>query len=67
MNKEFIKKIRTEKLLTQKEFAQMVGVSLFAVRMWEQGKRSPSLRHQRKILEFCKKHNINFDSMIGGK
>lgn len=52
MNKEFIKKIRTEKLLTQKEFAQRVGVSLFAVRMWEQGKRSPSLRHQRKIQEF---------------
>ena len=63
MDKEFIKKIRTEKLLTQKEFAQRVGVSLFAVRMWEQGKRNPSLRHQRKILDFCKKHEIDIEKI----
>lgn len=56
-----IKAIRETALLTQKEFAEELGVSLSCVTKWEMEVRKPSFRQQRKILEFAKKHNIEID------
>lgn len=53
-----IKEIRVKALLTQEEFAEEIGVSISAVRKWEIGERCPSLKQQRKLLEFCKKRKI---------
>ena len=49
---EFIKKLRTENHLTQKEFADKYGVTYQAVSKWENGKNLPdmSLIKQMKIL-----------------
>ena len=49
-----IKEIRQKALLTQKEFADVLGVSVGIVQRWEKG-FEPSFRYKRKILEFCKK------------
>ena len=54
-----IKSIRTKVYLTQERFAQQLGVHINTVRAWEQGLRKPSLTQQGKIVDFCKKNNIN--------
>ena len=36
-----VKEIRKKLCLTQREFAEKIGVSLFSVRNWEQGIYSP--------------------------
>ena len=39
-------------------FAKQIGVSISAVRTWEQGVSNPSLKAQKKIVDFCKKNGI---------
>ena len=34
-------------------------MSLSTVQKWEWGLINPSFKHQRKILEFCKNHEID--------
>lgn len=46
-----IETARKKMLLTQKEFADLIGVSQTIVSMWETGRSSPSLSNKRKILE----------------
>lgn len=53
-----IKRIRTEAFLTQGEFAKEMGVHLETVRAWEHGRFNPSLKAQKKIVDFCKKNGI---------
>lgn len=53
-----IKEIREKTLLTQREFAKELNISLGIVQRWEQNKNEPSLRYKRKIIEFCKSKNI---------
>lgn len=52
--------IRTDAMLTQKEFATALGVSLGAVQSWEQETAGISLRYARKIVEFCKAKHIKY-------
>lgn len=52
------KKIRISAFMTQKEFAKALGVSYGTVRGWEQGTFNPSLKAQKKIVDFCKKNGI---------
>lgn len=52
------KKIRISAFMTQKEFAKALGVSYGTVRGWEQGTFKPSLKAQKKIVDFCKKNGI---------
>lgn len=53
-----IKEIRKKAMLTQREFAKVLGVSLGIVQKWEQKNVEPSLRYKRKIVEFCKENKI---------
>lgn len=53
-----IKNIRKKALMTQTEFAKAIGVSLCAVQCWEQEVNKPSFKNLRKIVDFCKKRNI---------
>lgn len=52
------KKIRISAFMTQIEFATAIGVSANTVRAWEQGLFKPSLKAQKKIVEFCRKNGI---------
>ena len=53
-----IKEIRRKALMTQTEFAKAIEVSLCAVQCWEQEVNKPSFKNLRKIIDFCKKRNI---------
>lgn len=65
MDKTIIKKIRLTAMLTQQEFADAIGVGIATVQRWEWGNGTPSLRHQRKIVEFCKLNGIDIDKLKG--
>ena len=42
MTPDQVKEARNLKGLTQEQFAELIGVSVFAVRKWEQGQRKPN-------------------------
>lgn len=57
-----LKKIRKQCLLSQKDFADAIGVSFSTVNRWENGKTVPNFKDLKKISEYCQKHGIPFDN-----
>lgn len=55
-------KLRVEKRLTQKEFAQSIGASGSTVSYWEQGIRIPTVETIQMLCEFF---NVNADYLLG--
>ena len=51
-------------ILTQEEFAKELNISMMTIYRWESGKNEPSYIAQRKIMSFCKKHNIDIEGLI---
>ena len=56
-----IKKLRKKLLLTQNEFAELLGVKLVTVSRWESGKFEPTMRVKRKLRELFEKNNIEIE------
>ena len=56
-----IKKLRKKLLLTQSEFAELLGVKLVTVSRWESGKFEPTMRAKRKLKELFEKNNIEIE------
>lgn len=56
-----IKKLRKKLLLTQNEFAELLGVTLVTVSRWESGKFEPTMRVKRKLRELFEKNNIEIE------
>lgn len=61
---EFIKNIRVSNNLTQKEFADLFGVTYQAVSKWENGKNLPDINILRDI---CNKYSVSLDEVLGDK
>ena len=59
----FIKSLRLEKNLTQKEFADTLGVTYQAVSKWENGKNVPDIGTMKLISE---KFDVNIDEILNG-
>lgn len=57
---EEIKKLRLKLMLSQTEFAKLIGVTFESVNRYENGRSRPTFRVQRKINELNKK-------VLGGK
>ena len=57
--RELTKELRDKLILTQQEFAKLLGVSFASVNRWENGKFEPSIKVKRKIVKLCKENNIN--------
>ena len=55
-----VKKIRTKLFMTQEELSKELGVHISTIKSWELNISVPSLRNQRKIVELCKKNNIDW-------
>jgi DNA-binding XRE family transcriptional regulator len=53
-----IKKLREKLILTQTEFAEILGVSFTTVSRWEKGIHVPTIKVKRKIVELCKINKI---------
>lgn len=68
MNQEeigkFIKQIRLDNNLTQKELADKLGVTYQAVSKWENGKNVPDIQTLQNI---SKEFNTNIDEILNGK
>ena len=52
---EEIKKLRTKMMLSQTEFAKLLGVTFESVNRYENGRSRPTFRVQRKLMEHYKK------------
>ena len=55
-----LKRIRQQSLLSQKDFADAIGVSFSTVNRWENGKNIPNFKDLKKISEYCYTQNIPF-------
>lgn len=60
---QFIKSLRKENKLTQKELADKYGVTYQAVSKWENGKNIPDIAI---LKELSKDFNINIDELLEG-
>ena len=47
--KEYLKKCRTEKHMTQNDVARRLGYEAYVISNWEQGRSEPSLNDLRKL------------------
>ena len=61
---QFIRKIRQDNKLTQKELADKLGVTYQAVSKWENGKNVPDIAI---LKEMSKMFNINIDEILDGE
>ncbi|MCI6237951.1 MAG: helix-turn-helix domain-containing protein [Lachnospiraceae bacterium] len=58
---ESIKEVRYKCLLSQKDFADAIGVAFSTVNRWENGKTVPNYRALKKISEYCRRQGISFN------
>ena len=58
---EAIKKLRSKLILSQTEFAELLGVSFDTVNRWESGKYTPTIKLKRKLAPYFEKYNIEID------
>lgn len=56
-----IKMIRHKCLMSQKDFADALGVSFATVNRWESGKSKPNFKTMKLIDTFCEAQGIDFD------
>lgn len=56
-----IKKLRDKLILSQTEFAKILGVSFTTVSRWEKGVHAPTIKVKRKIVELCKTNHIEME------
>ena len=61
---KFIKKLRKENNLTQKDLADKYGVTYQAVSKWETGKNIPDIS---LLKEISKDFNVNIEDLLEGK
>lgn len=59
--KTIIITLRNKLILTQEEFAKLLGVSFASVNRWQMGHHEPTIKSKRKIIVLCKKHKIKID------
>lgn len=50
-----VKELRAKLILSQQEFADLLGVSFASINRWESGRHEPTIKAKRKILELYKK------------
>ncbi len=58
-----IRYIRAERLLSQQEFADTVGVSYSTVSRWERENRKPQARAIGKFIIWCKNNGIDLSDV----
>lgn len=53
-----VKRLRVKLLLTQSEFASILGVTRYCISNYELGRRSPRLQIVGKMLSVAREHKI---------
>lgn len=60
---EEIKKLRERTLLTQVEFAEIVGVIFLTVNRWKAGKIILNIKTMKKIKTYCEEHDLLYEDV----
>ena len=60
---EEIKKLKERTLLTQNEFAKIVGVAFSTVNRWEAEKARPKIKVMRNIKTYCEKNTLPYEDV----
>lgn len=55
---KMIVSLRNKLILSQEEFAKLLGVSFASVNRCERGHHEPTIKVKRKIVELCEKQGI---------
>ncbi len=58
-----VRYIRAERLLSQQEFADMIGVSYSTVSRWERENRKPQARAIGKLIIWCKENGVDLSDL----
>lgn len=58
---EAIRKLRKKLILSQDEFAKLLGVSIQSINRWENGKHEPTIKVKRKLAIYFREHGIEED------
>ena len=61
---QFLKRLRTEKSLTQEKLAELIGVSNRSVSRWENGNTMPDFD---LLIELSKFYDVSIDEIMDGK
>ncbi len=56
--RKMIISLRNKLIMSQEEFAKYLGVSFASVNRWEKGHHEPTIKAKRKIVEECRKNEI---------
>lgn len=59
---ELVKALRQKLILSQSEFANLLGVSFSSINRWEVGRHEPTIKAKRLIVELCKKNGISVEA-----
>jgi len=57
-----IQEVRGRLMLTQQQLAKELGVAFSTINRWENNRSEPQFLERRKFEDFCKKHDISFES-----
>ena len=58
---EAIKTLRHRLIISQTEFAELLGVSFATVNRWENGHFDPTIKIKRKLKPYFEKYNIGVE------
>ncbi len=61
---KMIVSLRNKLILSQEDFARLLGVSFASVNRWERGHHEPTIKVKRKIVELCKENNIELKEKV---
>jgi len=61
---KMIVSLRNKLILSQEDFAKLLGVSFASVNRWERGHHEPTIKVKRKIVELCKENNIELKEKV---
>ena len=50
--------LRNKLVMSQEEFAKLLGVSYASVNRWEKGHFEPTIQVEKKIIQMCKDNDI---------
>ena len=50
--------LRNKLVMSQEEFAKLLGVSFASVNRYENGRHEPTIKVKKKIIDLCKKNKI---------
>lgn len=53
-----IKELRTKMMLSQQEFAMVLGVSFASINRWENGAHEPTIKTKRKLRALFKEYDV---------